>query len=358
MADPRYQVFVSSTYRDLIAERQAVMTALLELGAMPAGMELFPASDSDAWDLIKGVIDESDYYLLVVGGRYGSLSEEGVSFTEMEYDYALSQAKPVLAFIHGEPGSIVADKVELSESLQAKLAAFISKVEKAKHVKFWTSPDDLQAQIAKSWHRFVKTFPAVGWVRGDAGDSPETIKALADAQRTIAELQATASASALTPPPGTEGLASGTDTYALFCEVQITYREPSSPTSYKRLWTQVEVSWDALFAELGPLMVNESDEKALFERQGEALYRLGYDFVQTEVKDWLKANATDGTTYSVSDTSAETTEAETVLLQLEALGLITQSERRRAVADKGTYWTLTPWGRHRLTQLRAIRKAD
>ena len=38
--DNRYQVFVSSTYEDLKAERQEVMHALLELDCMPAGMEL------------------------------------------------------------------------------------------------------------------------------------------------------------------------------------------------------------------------------------------------------------------------------------------------------------------------------
>jgi hypothetical protein len=59
----RYQVFVSSTYRDLQQERQQVMQALLELDCIPAGMELFPATDDDQWTLIKKVIDNSDYYV-------------------------------------------------------------------------------------------------------------------------------------------------------------------------------------------------------------------------------------------------------------------------------------------------------
>jgi hypothetical protein len=68
--DKRYQIFVSSTFADLQQERQAVMQALLSLDHFPAGMELFPASDEDQWALIKGVIDDSDYYVLVIGGRY------------------------------------------------------------------------------------------------------------------------------------------------------------------------------------------------------------------------------------------------------------------------------------------------
>lgn len=36
-------------------------------------MEFFAATDNDTWTIIKSVIDESDYYLLVIGGKCGSL---------------------------------------------------------------------------------------------------------------------------------------------------------------------------------------------------------------------------------------------------------------------------------------------
>lgn len=70
--ETRYQVFVSSTYEDLKAERQEVMHALLELDCIPAGMELFPAANEDQWSLIKKVIKECDYYIVISAGRYGS----------------------------------------------------------------------------------------------------------------------------------------------------------------------------------------------------------------------------------------------------------------------------------------------
>ena len=74
----KYQVFVSSTYQDLLEERQEVMQALLELECIPVGMELFPAADDDQWTLIKGLIKDCDYYVLIVGGRYGSISPAGI----------------------------------------------------------------------------------------------------------------------------------------------------------------------------------------------------------------------------------------------------------------------------------------
>jgi hypothetical protein len=49
MEQKKYQVFVSSTYIDLIDERQEIMHALLELDCIPAGMELFPAANEDQW---------------------------------------------------------------------------------------------------------------------------------------------------------------------------------------------------------------------------------------------------------------------------------------------------------------------
>lgn len=89
--DKRYQVFISSTYSDLQQERAKVMQTIMSLNCIPAGMELFPASNDEQFEFIKKVIDDCDYYVLVVGGRYGSLSEEGISYIEKEFDYAKSE---------------------------------------------------------------------------------------------------------------------------------------------------------------------------------------------------------------------------------------------------------------------------
>src|SRR3954453_20031505 len=107
--EKRYQVFVSSTYLDLIEARAEVMQALLELDCIPAGMELFPAANDDQWTLIKNVIDDCDYYVVVIAGRYGSLSAEGISYTEMEYRYALEKSKPIIAFLHKDPNKRAAE---------------------------------------------------------------------------------------------------------------------------------------------------------------------------------------------------------------------------------------------------------
>src|ERR1022692_1814662 len=104
--DKRYQVFISSTYADLREERQRVIQTVLDADCIPAGMELFPAADEEQFNYIKRVIDDCDYYLLIVGGRYGTLTEAGVSFTEREYDYAVSRGIRVIALLHENPAAI------------------------------------------------------------------------------------------------------------------------------------------------------------------------------------------------------------------------------------------------------------
>ncbi|HEN3600742.1 TPA: DUF4062 domain-containing protein, partial [Yersinia enterocolitica] len=96
----RLQVFVSSTFNDLKNERQAAVSAILKIGHIPAGMELFTAGDRSQWETIKNWIDESDVYMLILGGRYGSIeSESGLSYTELEYNYALETNKPLFSVV-------------------------------------------------------------------------------------------------------------------------------------------------------------------------------------------------------------------------------------------------------------------
>src|SRR6266705_2980965 len=74
MIEKVYQVFVSSTYADLADERRRVSETLAKAGFISAGMELFPATDQQQLSFIQRVIDRCDYYVVIIGGRYGSLA--------------------------------------------------------------------------------------------------------------------------------------------------------------------------------------------------------------------------------------------------------------------------------------------
>lgn len=173
--DKRYQVFVSSTYVDLKEERQNVIQTLMEMDCIPAGMELFPAADEEQWEFIKRVIDDCDYYLLIVGGRYGSTAEDGLSYTEKEFDYALSRGIKVIALLHKSPDSLPRDKTEDSDELYAKLNTFRAKVSEGRLVRFWNTASELSGLVSLSLNKTIKMYPAVGWVRADTASSSELL---------------------------------------------------------------------------------------------------------------------------------------------------------------------------------------
>ncbi|MBE9913720.1 DUF4062 domain-containing protein [Paenibacillus donghaensis] len=94
----KLQVYISSTYADLIEERHAAAEAILKAGHIPAGIELY--HDETQMGIIKRWIDESDVYILILGGFYGSmLPDESKSYTHWEYDYAGEIGKPRFAFV-------------------------------------------------------------------------------------------------------------------------------------------------------------------------------------------------------------------------------------------------------------------
>lgn len=89
----RYQIFIRSTFKDLEEERRLLTQTILRKGYYPAGMEWFPGIDEEQFEYIKQVIDDSDCYVLILGGLYGSIAADGKSYTEKEYDYALEKGK-------------------------------------------------------------------------------------------------------------------------------------------------------------------------------------------------------------------------------------------------------------------------
>lgn len=334
--DRRYQVFVSSTYLDLRQEREEVIRALLELDCIPAGMELFPASDEERWELIRRVIDDCDYYIVIVGGRYGSMDEEGISYTEREYDYAISKSIPVLGFVHADPERIEVGKAEISTEAQEKLTAFRSKVE-GRMCKMWTTPQDLGGAVSRSLVQQMKLRPGTGWVRGDRAMSAEAMEELAELRTLNAKLQAELAASGTDAPPEVEHLAQGDDAV----EVDYTIAR----------WGQVvgtgtwEYTWNRLLAVIGPLMFDEASEVQLKRRLDAEL--------EEEVEGGL-ADELNEKFARYSGIHLRPSSFHAIKMQLAALKIIEKSIRQRSVKDSNTYWRLTPYGESLVFSLSAI----
>jgi hypothetical protein len=187
--DKRYQVFVSSTFRDLQEERRSVIQTLMDMNCIPSGMESFPAIDEEVWSYIKRAIDESDYYLLMVGGLYGSLAPDGISYTEKEFDYAIETSKRIIALLHSAPDEIPSKFTEKDQSAREKLQAFRAKVQDGRLVKYWKTADELAGKVATSLLQTMSIFPAEGWVRGNQAASIEILKELNETRKNKEELE-------------------------------------------------------------------------------------------------------------------------------------------------------------------------
>lgn len=183
----KYQVFVSSTYEDLKAEREQVVKAILEMGHIPVGMEMFSAADQEQWPIIQRHIESSDYYIVIVAHRYGSIDGDR-SFTEKEYDYAIECNVPVLGFVITESAPWPADRTDKGAKQEA-LQRFKEKVMK-RYISTWTSKDTLYGQVSIALTKQMTAKPRTGWIRGDQAAGAEVLEQLARLTKENAELRA------------------------------------------------------------------------------------------------------------------------------------------------------------------------
>lgn len=175
--EKKYQVFISSTYEDLKEERDQAIKAVLEMGHIPVGMEMFSAADEEQWQLIARQIESSDYYVIIVAHRYGSETPEGVSYTEKEYDYAKACGVPTLGFIIDDKASWPANKIDKDDKKKNKIDKLKNKV-KSKLVHFWNNKEELHGKISISLIKTMSANPRTGWSKADEKISMNVTKEL------------------------------------------------------------------------------------------------------------------------------------------------------------------------------------
>lgn len=295
------------------------MQTLMEMDCFPAGMELFPAMDEEQWGFIRSVIDDCDYYLLIIGGRYGSLTSEGISYTEKEFDYAIERGIRVIALLHESPDAIPVGKSDVDPSLREKLIAFRQKVTTGRLVKFWNHQRELPGLVSVSLLKTIKTYPAIGWVRTPKIFSEQLLIELENLRRENAELKGklhSGEKQGYSPVTGLAGLDS----------VFVLTGKYGNTTT---VWSQ-PVTWRQLFAATSP---------SLLERPPAYRWKREMaDFVLT-LGNVQKANP------RVDDSVFDT-----VMIQFKALGLITVEHD-----NEGLYVSLTPAGEFAMLRDRSIK---
>ncbi|MDX7752420.1 DUF4062 domain-containing protein [Aeromonas caviae] len=332
----RYQVFVSSTYADLQDERAKVIQTLMEMDCIPAGMELFPAMDEEQFEFIKKIIDDCDYYLLILGARYGSISvDDGLSYTEKEYQYAKEKGMKIIALVHGEPDQLPVAKTDRNPELYEKLVKFRNEVCTNRLVKFWTSAIELPSLVALNLPKTIKAYPAVGWVRGNATTSSEVLEELRSVKNENDELnkkvqelsQLLKSNSSINIP----------DLAGLDQVFTLTGRYRKAGNRYDDSW-EYKDTFGQLYNLIAPSIMNTpNDTKA-----------------RSVIKDCIldKLGIRSFTSSSINDQ-----EFQTFKIQLEALGLINVKQSRTNDGGIALFWFMTDKGKKLMVELRVIRKS-
>ena len=159
----RYQVFISSTYLDLINYRKAVSDEITFRGHIPAGMEDFTACGEDLEMYIKRIIDESDYYVLIIGQRFGSSvpTNENISYTMMEYEYAKSKGMRIIPLIYNGIQDLEGNDLDINKD---KFDAFVSTI-KTKTPQYFKDENELIRKLTKALDSEIKNHPQKGWIR-------------------------------------------------------------------------------------------------------------------------------------------------------------------------------------------------
>lgn len=317
--DKRYQVFVSSTYADLKDERSKVIQTLMEMDCIPAGMELFPAMDEEQFEFIKKIIDDCDYYLLILGARYGSIAEEdGLSFTEKEFRYAKEKGMKIIALVHGEPDQLPVAKTDKNPDLYKKLVAFRNDVCTNRLVKFWHSSIELPGLVALNLPKTIKAYPAIGWIRGDGVTSNKALTELLSLKQENEELRKEVEKLSKKPKHSISNLAGSEYVFTLEGTLIEHFGGPQLEFSKK-------LSFKEIFKMISPMIMTPLSD--------------------AQVRDRFEQSLVTSGSLILSDKCYQT-----VKFQLEAL------ELTELTIDNGVlYWGLTPQGKHEIIESFVVR---
>lgn len=263
----RYQIFISSTYSDLQLERQAILKSVLKMGHIPVGMEYFVAANDEQFNYIKGLLDETDYYIIIIGNRYGTQDDNGISYTEKEFDYAVEKKIPVIACIHSKPDSLPVSKSDIKPDAIQKLNEFRNKVMDHRLVSYfsWENPSELSAEVVTALFNAINNYPRPGWERvvsyensdllnqiNDLRIENDKIKSQLDKERELNEQK-----NQIMKFPWNE-----TRTFIGF----------SHRADYKNITIPVSLTWSQIFSIFGPILLVQSNIDLIHYALNHALF--------------------------------------------------------------------------------------
>ncbi len=150
-------VYLVSTFSDLAEYRAVVVDVVSRFGLKPILLEHFPAAESSPLRVIFDIINDSDIVILLLAHRLGSrVAETDKSVVELEYEYAKTHGKPILAFVLDDEAPWPPRWIDRDSR---PLRAFRTQILSNEVVSIFTTPDDLAIKVAAAVSRFSRRIP-------------------------------------------------------------------------------------------------------------------------------------------------------------------------------------------------------
>ncbi len=340
MTDKRYQVFISATYLDLREERGVLLQALPTLGCLPTTVEAHSQNLSTMVS-IRRRIDESDYFILLVGSRYGSLMPSGVSYTHMEYVYAATKQKPIIILMHESPEIRAADLQEQQVEGKLKFSDFRKVLlrEQPNNIFYWRDSADLANLLRNAIPALIRRHPSVGWVRvGNSAASAELEKQCAALKKRVQELEQEREKWLASTAINTENLSKGEDL------LEVSYRcKAYAGGNCQDVNIKTSLSWNELLVSFGSHLLQPQPEDFIATKMNERLQRNALQEVQREYPK----------THAVVEVQITPICFNTVKMQFRTLGIIQKANRDN---DQRMWWQLTALGERNLSNVMSVRR--
>jgi hypothetical protein len=163
-------VFLCSTYADLADEREQILRAIRKLQLQHDSMEFFGARANQAIETCLEEVRRSDLLVVVVGHRYGSLvPEQGLSYSEAEYQEGHGLGKPCLVYIRSDDVPVLPKFMERDADNMRRLERW-KKVLRDRHtVAPFADANDLALQVSADISRTVQSIQEAQADKAQAG---------------------------------------------------------------------------------------------------------------------------------------------------------------------------------------------
>lgn len=343
----KYTVFISSTFEDLQEERKEVSQVLMEFNCIPVGMELFPASNEDQWSFIRKVISECDYYIVIIAGRYGSCSDSGLSYTEMEYRFALETGKPILAFLNKNLKAIPSGKVEEDPVNKGRLEEFRKMVQK-KLCKYYSTPHELGSVVLRSINELINRYPSIGWVRGDIASDQEMALEILKVKNENEKLKERLISESKKEIVDTKELSNGMDKYRVAYSVLFKNEGEKSDKRESKEF-HIDFTWDEIF--------NTLSFEIMKSQPGNDLR----NFFSSRILDLEHKRLKEIAFFKnkkIDEIDVHYDSFQAILIQFMALKYIKKTGVRRHQFSEDIIYSLTEYGEAMMLKLKAIRKPE